>query len=57
MNAAIEAAHAGEAGKGFAVVAGADQINVAVVKVNGLSSRNRDNIDILVKEVARFKVE
>ncbi|MDR1955541.1 MAG: methyl-accepting chemotaxis protein [Treponema sp.] len=39
------------------MVAGADQINVAVVEVNDLSSRNRDNIDILVKEIARFKVE
>jgi methyl-accepting chemotaxis protein len=39
------------------MVAGADQINTAVVEVNDLSSRNRDNINILVKEIARFKVE
>jgi methyl-accepting chemotaxis protein len=36
---------------------GADQINVAVTKVNTISGENKENIDILVKEVARFKVE
>ncbi|GHV39176.1 methyl-accepting chemotaxis protein [Spirochaetia bacterium] len=36
---------------------GADQITSAVSEVNTLSSRNRDNIDILVKEVSRFKIE
>jgi methyl-accepting chemotaxis protein len=37
--------------------AGAEQINVAVGEVNEISGRNRDNIDILVQEVSRFKVE
>ncbi|MDR0555234.1 MAG: methyl-accepting chemotaxis protein [Treponema sp.] len=36
---------------------GADQINVAVNRVNELSGQNRDNIDILVREVSRFKIE
>ena len=36
---------------------GADQINIAVNRVNELSSKNRENIDMLVKEVSRFKVE
>jgi methyl-accepting chemotaxis protein len=36
---------------------GADQINVAVNRVNTISGQNKDNIDILVKEVSRFKVE
>jgi methyl-accepting chemotaxis protein len=36
---------------------GADQINVAVHQVNDLSGKNREGIDILVKEVAKFKVE
>jgi methyl-accepting chemotaxis protein len=36
---------------------GAEQINVAVTRVNELSGQNRDNIDILVKEVSRFQVE
>jgi methyl-accepting chemotaxis protein len=36
---------------------GADEINVAVNQVNDLSSKNRENIDLLVREVARFKVE
>ncbi|MDR3170439.1 MAG: methyl-accepting chemotaxis protein [Treponema sp.] len=36
---------------------GADQINVAVNRVNELSGSNKENIDILVKEVAKFKVE
>jgi methyl-accepting chemotaxis protein len=36
---------------------GADQINTAVNRVNELTGQNRDNIDILVKEIARFKVE
>jgi methyl-accepting chemotaxis protein len=37
--------------------AGADQINIAVNRVNELTGQNRENIDTLVKEVARFKVE
>jgi methyl-accepting chemotaxis protein len=36
---------------------GADQINVAVTQVNNISGKNKDNIDVLVKEVSRFKVE
>ncbi|GHU31127.1 methyl-accepting chemotaxis protein [Spirochaetia bacterium] len=36
---------------------GADQINAAVNSVNELSGQNRDNIDVLVREVSRFKVE
>jgi methyl-accepting chemotaxis protein len=36
---------------------GADQINIAVHQVNDLSGKNREGIDVLVKEVAKFKVE
>ncbi|GHU36359.1 methyl-accepting chemotaxis protein [Spirochaetia bacterium] len=36
---------------------GAEQINIAVNEVNNLSSRNKDNIDILVQEVSRFKIK
>jgi methyl-accepting chemotaxis protein len=36
---------------------GADQINVAVNRVNGISGQNKENIDVLVREVSRFKVE
>jgi methyl-accepting chemotaxis protein len=36
---------------------GADQINIAVHHVNEISVKNREGIDILVKEVAKFKVE
>jgi methyl-accepting chemotaxis protein len=36
---------------------GADQINVAVTRVNEISGQNKENIDVLVKEVSRFKVE
>jgi methyl-accepting chemotaxis protein len=36
---------------------GADQINVAVNRVNEISGQNKDNINVLVKEVSRFKVE
>ncbi|MCL2758638.1 MAG: methyl-accepting chemotaxis protein [Treponema sp.] len=39
------------------MAAGANQINIAVNQVNEISVRNRDNISLLVKEVARFKVE
>ncbi|MHC6201851.1 methyl-accepting chemotaxis protein [Breznakiellaceae bacterium SP9] len=38
------------------MAAGAGQINSAVGEVNTLSGRNRDDIDILVKEVSRFKI-
>jgi methyl-accepting chemotaxis protein len=36
---------------------GADQINVAVNRVNEISGQNKESIDILVQEVSRFKVE
>jgi methyl-accepting chemotaxis protein len=36
---------------------GADQNNIAVNRVNTNSGDNKDNIDILVREVSRFKVE
>ena len=39
------------------MASGADEINTAVHHVNEISGKNREVIDILVKEVARFKVE
>jgi methyl-accepting chemotaxis protein len=39
------------------MAAGADQINIAVTRVNEISEKNKDSIDSLVKEVSRFKVE
>jgi methyl-accepting chemotaxis protein len=36
---------------------GADQINTAVSRVNELTGQNRENIDLLVREVSRFKIE
>jgi methyl-accepting chemotaxis protein len=36
---------------------GADQINIAVNQVNDLSSKNREGIGNLMREVSRFKVE
>ncbi|MDR1587935.1 MAG: methyl-accepting chemotaxis protein [Treponema sp.] len=36
---------------------GADQINTAVNRVNEISGQNKENIDVLVKEVSKFKVE
>jgi methyl-accepting chemotaxis protein len=36
---------------------GAEEINVAVSEVNNISGENKENIDILVQEVSRFKVE
>jgi methyl-accepting chemotaxis protein len=36
---------------------GADQINVAVNRVNTISGENKESIDVLVREVAKFKVE
>ncbi|MDR0387386.1 MAG: methyl-accepting chemotaxis protein [Treponema sp.] len=36
---------------------GADQINIAVHRVNDISGQNKENIDTLVTEVSRFKVE
>jgi methyl-accepting chemotaxis protein len=39
------------------MASGTEQINIAVNRVNELSGQNRDNIDILVREVSRFKIE
>jgi methyl-accepting chemotaxis protein len=39
------------------MASGAEQINVAVTRVNEISGNNKENIDVLVKEVSRFKVE
>jgi methyl-accepting chemotaxis protein len=36
---------------------GADLINVAVTRVNTISGENKENIDLLVQEVSKFKVE
>jgi methyl-accepting chemotaxis protein len=36
---------------------GAEQINTAVNRVNEISVENKNNIDVLVKEVGKFKVE
>jgi methyl-accepting chemotaxis protein len=36
---------------------GADQVNVAVHNVSEISTKNRESIDNLLKEVSRFKVE
>nr|AGS52547.1 methyl-accepting chemotaxis protein [uncultured bacterium contig00023] len=38
------------------MASGTHQINDAVAQVNGASSKNRDAIDSLIKEVSRFKV-
>jgi hypothetical protein len=32
-------------------------VNTAVNRINEISARNREGIDILIKEVSRFKVE
>ncbi|MCL1928262.1 MAG: methyl-accepting chemotaxis protein [Treponema sp.] len=39
------------------MASGADEINVAVNHVNDISRKNRENIELLMKEVSRFKVE
>jgi len=39
------------------MASGADEINTAVHHVNDISGKNREGIDILVREVAKFKVE
>ena len=39
------------------MASGAEQINVAVNRVNEISVQNRENINLLVKEVSKFKVE
>jgi methyl-accepting chemotaxis protein len=38
------------------MASGAQQINTAVNRVNEISAKNRENIDILVREVSMFKV-
>jgi methyl-accepting chemotaxis protein len=35
---------------------GADEMNMAVNNVNEISSKNRESISILMKEVSKFKV-
>ncbi|MDR1655646.1 MAG: methyl-accepting chemotaxis protein, partial [Treponema sp.] len=39
------------------MAAGADQINAAVSQVNTISGENKESIDILMQEVAKFKIE
>jgi methyl-accepting chemotaxis protein len=39
------------------MASGADQINAAVNQVNSLSGKNREDIDNLMAEVSRFKIE
>ncbi|MDR1144419.1 MAG: methyl-accepting chemotaxis protein, partial [Spirochaetaceae bacterium] len=39
------------------MAAGSEQINVTVNRVNEISGQNKENIDVLVREVSRFKVE
>jgi len=39
------------------MASGAEQVNVAVAHVNEISARNRESIESLIKEVARFKVD
>jgi methyl-accepting chemotaxis protein len=39
------------------MASGADEINVAVNRVNEISGQNKENINVLVREVSRFKVE
>ncbi|MDR2094338.1 MAG: methyl-accepting chemotaxis protein [Treponema sp.] len=38
------------------MAAGADQINIAVTQVNEISGQNKENIEVLVREVSKFKV-
>jgi methyl-accepting chemotaxis protein len=39
------------------MAAGAGRINTAVDRVNAISGENKENIDILVREVSKFKVD
>jgi methyl-accepting chemotaxis protein len=39
------------------MAAGADQINATVNRVDTISGENKQSIDILVGEVAKFKIE
>jgi methyl-accepting chemotaxis protein len=36
---------------------GTDQINIAVSRINEISANNKESIDVLVREVSKFKVE
>jgi methyl-accepting chemotaxis protein len=36
---------------------GADEINIAINRVNTISGENKENIEVLVREVARFKID
>jgi methyl-accepting chemotaxis protein len=38
------------------ISAGSDQINSTVIHINGISEKNRTDINTLVEEVAKFKV-
>ena len=38
------------------MAAGANQINAAVSRINEISGQNKENIELLVREVSRFKV-
>jgi methyl-accepting chemotaxis protein len=39
------------------MASGTEQINIAVHRVNEISGKNRENIDLLIQEVSKFKVE
>jgi methyl-accepting chemotaxis protein len=39
------------------MAAGAEQVNAAINEANTITGRNKENIDVLVREVSRFKVE
>jgi methyl-accepting chemotaxis protein len=39
------------------MAAGTEEINVAVNRVHGISGENKESIEVLVREVSRFKVE
>jgi methyl-accepting chemotaxis protein len=39
------------------MASGADEINVAINRVNGITGENKQNINILVEEVSKFKVD
>jgi methyl-accepting chemotaxis protein len=39
------------------MAAGADQINIAVNQVNEISIKNKETIEILMREVSKFKVD
>jgi methyl-accepting chemotaxis protein len=39
------------------MASGAEQINIAVNRANDISGENKDNIEVLVREIGKFKVE